>query len=600
MHIPGRTYSLLTCLLTSLVLTGCGGDSNQRPRIDTIPAQSNAGGTIFTIDLSQFVTDETLTAAYSVLSGGGTFTGSVYTHMFPTLGTYNVTFQVADFRDEKVSGSFDVKITSAELALVRNGTGASLFDLKTANVMNALQDDGRTKTFRVALKTGGVVFEVAVAAQTDLWLFDPNVAATDVLAGDTNANETWALNTSEDKIVFVRGTAPNRSLHIYTPISKSTMGFGVTGAGARDERDPLINGKDVIYFESSAGGLADIHAYDVATNSVTAVSTHARDEDIVAVLADGGVVFRRKGAGGEWDLLYFNKGVGGVEIGADLGVTKGAESKDYKATTTGSRIVFETTDGGGDRDLYVWNPANGQTTSIGATTVDETFASLSGTGRVVYHIQTGTANKDVSQFDAVAGAGSSISAHAFDDTYKATVTTGDVIFARDTGATGLDLYRWSQGTGSSTAFPDAGGTTADQVFAKVIANDDVVYVAAGALSFFRPATGTSTPVTTAAGTESYAEETANGDFLINLVTGSSTHLYLWENSAAATVVVSTTPGVAAFQGASENGLILFSRIATAETTSNLFSFAPSTSTTVQITDNPKNDSVDKIFNALVN
>ena len=94
------------------------------------------------------------------------------------------------FGVEEAAGAPTAGVPDADVTIV-NGTGASLFDVKTANVMNALQDDGRTKTYRGALTNGALVFEVDIATQKDLWLFDPNVAGIDVI-GDylTEVNVT--------------------------------------------------------------------------------------------------------------------------------------------------------------------------------------------------------------------------------------------------------------------------------------------------------------------------------------------------------------------------------------------------------------------------
>lgn len=596
----GKTSQVFGALLLFGLLSSCnteGGASS--PHISTIPLQSVGGGATFVLDLSTFVDDDTQTVTYTVVSGGGSFTGSVYSHMFPTLGTYSVTFKVTDFRGQSATQTFQVKVTSAELGVVRNGTGVSLLDLGTGNFASALQDDGQTKSFKAACTNGALVFEVTVTGQSDLWLHDPNVGGTSDFANDSNLNESFVLKSDGDRVLFVRGAAPARSLHLYDPFDEFTVRVS-SGKPGRDERDAFLGLNNVIFFESAQSGLADIWAFEITTGKSVVVSNHARDEDMVTVLPNGGLVFRRKGDGGEWDLFYFLSGIGVVEIGTDLGTTKNLETKSFRASTTDSRVVFETMDAGGDEDLYLWNPATGQTSVIAQGAVDETFLAVSRSGRVILRLQTGAGNADIRWFDPSDGSAGSVAATTDDETFNGVLTGGDVIYTRHTGPTGLDLYIWDESSGSARAFPGATTTPTDQVFAKILQNDDVVYTTGSDLFVFRPSTASSTSVATGAGTESFGGETSGGDFLIELVTGGDTHLYLWDSSAGSAVAVSTVSGTAAFQAASSSGIILFARTASGAATSELFQFDPATNSEKQITTNNKDDTVDAVVHAVVN
>ncbi len=417
-----------------------------------------------------------------------------------------------------------------------------------------------------------------------------------MFAGDSTKPETYALKTSKNLVLYSKGTAPARSLQLYNPTSKGTQ-LVSAGLSGRDERNPKISSSDMIYFESASGPNGDIWVWDVSQSKATAVSTNAKPEEIVAVLPNGGAVFRRRGGANEWDLFYYEKSVGVLEIGADLSAAINLESKTYKAAVTGSRVVFETTNGTGDEDLYVWNPAAATTRTIASSAVDETYVATSGSGRIVYRIFTGLAQYDLAWFDAVAGNGGAIASSTDTETYNGTLSNGDIIYSRNTGAQGLDLYHWVQANTTGTAFPGAAASATSQVFAKVLTNNDVVYTTGTDLFLYRPSNQNVTSIVTGAGTETLAGETSGGDFVIQLVNGANTHLWLWDSSANAAVAVSNTAGVASYQNASSAGVILFARTATGQTQSELYTWTPASSATAQVTTTAVNDTVDSVFKA---
>ena len=601
-HINVPTCRCLAVALLAVFAVSCNNTAKDAsPKLKTIPLQKVSGGTSFVLDLKSYVSNSAA-PTYSVVTGGGSFSGSVYTRAFPTLGTYTVEFQVVNDGGGKISGSFQVQVTSAEIALVRNNTGLNLLDTQTSNFASVFQDDGRTKTYKASLTDGSVIFEVTQNSQKDLWLHNPNQSNTDVFGGDTSKDDVYVGKTSKGLILFMTGSAPTRGLKLYNPLNKTSFQVFAAADGSRDERNAMIDTtNDIIYFESAKnGGQADIYAWNVASSTATAVSTNAKDEDLMAIMPNGAAIFRRTGAAAEWDLFYYTTTTGVLEVGADMGVGPAAESKAYKAGTSTGIVVFETTDTGNDEDLYAWSATTNTTTTIAMTANDETWVATSGSGRMIYTTNNGGGDFDLSWWNPATLTGGNIATSGNNETYNATLKNGDIVYTVDTGAGGKDLTWWDESGNTSTTFPGAGATNTDQVFRKLLKNDDVVYTTGADIYVYTTTTNTAVSITTAAGTESFGGESTGGDFVISLVTGGNTHLYLWDKSATTAVAISTAAGTATFQGASSGNLILYSRINTGATTSNLYSFAPATTTTKQVTDNAVNDTVDAVISATVN
>ena len=84
---PVRVTSLLAF---ALLATSCGGGSsvsNAAPRISAVPQQYTPGGSVFALDLDDFVTDrEGSTLTYTVTSPEGSFTGSTFSARFVIVG----------------------------------------------------------------------------------------------------------------------------------------------------------------------------------------------------------------------------------------------------------------------------------------------------------------------------------------------------------------------------------------------------------------------------------------------------------------------------------------------------------------------------------
>ncbi|MFQ5504514.1 MAG: hypothetical protein ACE5F1_06910 [Planctomycetota bacterium] len=563
------------------------------PRISTVPAQSVSGGSTFTLDLSTYVTDGTLTATYAVVSGGGSFAGSVYSQAFPTIGSYTVKFKVTDFRGEHSEASFTVKVTSAELGVVKVGSGVSLYDAGTGNFAEAFQADGQGKTYKTALADGSLVFEFSSTGQTDIHLYNPGDDDRIPVAYDSLKSERYVLKTSTDRILFERGASPERTLHLFDPLNKGVVQVTSGLAGPRDERDAKITTGDIIYFESAGSSGGDIYYYDVAKAMTGAVSTDSGDEDLVAVLPNDAIVYRRQSGTGGYALHYHKKGFGTAEVGNGLGSAYDNLSRVYKGVTSDSRVVFETTSTAGNTDLHIWNPSDLVTTTIASSASDETYRGVTGSARVVYAVEVSATDHDLFVFNPADGTSDELLTSAELENFNASLGNGDIIFTTSDGSD-LDLYLYDESVGSSAAIAS---TATSEVFDKLLADGNFVYTVGGSVHHYDTGTATDTSVTTAAGTEAFAGETSGGGFVIKLTTGGQDDLYRWTGSNPATAV-STDAGTDTFGAATSAGKVLFTRVASGTTTANVFVFDPSDSSTAQLTSNTVNDSVLAVINAV--
>jgi hypothetical protein len=115
--------ALVLCLVLLVAATGCKkeGDyvvypTNTPPTVSAIPGQAADEDVAFSLDVSAFVCDaedDVADLAFTVLSGGGSFTGAVYGNTFTAAGTVSVIFAVADTDGAMTMGSFNVTIDPA-------------------------------------------------------------------------------------------------------------------------------------------------------------------------------------------------------------------------------------------------------------------------------------------------------------------------------------------------------------------------------------------------------------------------------------------------------------------------------------------------------
>ena len=116
-------------LVVAVASTGCkkdraayipwdSGGPNQPPVVSAIPDQNATEGTPFSLDVSTYVADDSdpvTDLTFAVVSGGGSFTGAVYSNTFATTGIVAVTFWVQDTGDGRTLYTDDVDIYAGPL-----------------------------------------------------------------------------------------------------------------------------------------------------------------------------------------------------------------------------------------------------------------------------------------------------------------------------------------------------------------------------------------------------------------------------------------------------------------------------------------------------
>lgn len=551
----------------ALLATACGGGSNvsnASPRLDEVPVQTAAGATTFTLDLASYVSDrEGATLTYSVTSGGGAFTGSSYSNVFDTMGTYEVAFAVTDGA-KTTPGTFRVKVTSANLVVVReDNTGLLLLDSGT-NALVRVTGASTTPLFAAGIDDGRVVYHRSTPSGNKLFAFDVLLRENTRIEPDEPNAVIYRATTADDRIVYSAGTSSDSALRIYNP--RTGLSREITRGGVA-ALDVFVTDGDRIAYEIEANGDTDVFYYDSEEDDSFAIGTGDTDEQLLAKLNNGGIVFSRIGAGGETDLHYWRYGTGTVEIGSDV-TALATRNKAFKVSGNGSQVVFSALNGT-DEELFSWNPATGQTTTV-ASGSDFEYDALANGNQVVYREIVDGTRHDVFFFD-------------LDDATTATIlqNTGlnDVLGVTVDGGTSWAIVRRGNGTDVTAASlvsspvlqtHAAGGATSTT--AGFVANGDVVAQRSDgtALCVFDASAGTwGTPIT-GTGLQFAGDGLDAGDFVYSLTASSQTDLSMWDASATASVVVSDTAGDDVFQTLTADDTILFTRVVGTNTNADLF------------------------------
>jgi hypothetical protein len=104
---------------------------NQPPAIDLIPDQIALENVLFSLDLAPYLSDDCDSVhklTLKVTSGGGSFSGSLYTNTFSTPGNVTVGFRVTDTDNASTESSFLVSITAPTGYLYVDGTNGDDLD----------------------------------------------------------------------------------------------------------------------------------------------------------------------------------------------------------------------------------------------------------------------------------------------------------------------------------------------------------------------------------------------------------------------------------------------------------------------------------------
>lgn len=574
-----RTKSVHASLPLLAVLAACssGGDtSNAAPRYSTIPEQSTGGGTTFTLDVGDYVTDrEGASLTYAVTSGGGAFAGSTYSNDFDSMGTHTVVFTVTD-GDKTTTCTFDVRVTSADYAVVKeDDTGLLLLDTAT-NSQVRVAASTQAPTFCAGLADGRMVYQLGNPSR--LWIFDPMTRTATRVGGDASGAAVFQAKTSDSRIVYTTGTSSDQTIWFLNP--RTTVTHRIDDGGLATT-SVLVNDANLVYYEAGVGGQADVFYYDADENEQVVISAAATDEQLQGVLANGACVFSQVGGGGEAHLFYFRVGTGLVEIGHDMSALD-TRNKTFLGSDTQSRVVFSALNGT-DEELFSWNPANGQTTAI-ATGGDYAYDAIGAGNEVVYHEVVSSTEHDAYFYD-------------LDDATADTVRNGSdittVLAVVDGGSQRWALVQGSGAMSTVSAVPlESSPTPVDYTsggaleFGGTLANDDVVVQRTDgtALCLFDSSAGTwNTPIT-GTGLAFGGDGLDAGDFVYALTASSQTDLSMWDASGTASVVVSDTTGDDTYGTNTLHGTILFTRVVGTNTTADLFVWDGTTATRLTTTD----------------
>jgi hypothetical protein len=562
-------HARVTSLLAlALLATSCGQGSNvsnAAPRISEVPQQYTPGGSVFALDLDDFVTDrEGSTLTYAVTSPEGSFAGSTFSATFPTMGNFTVAFTVTD--GEKTSaGSFVVRVTSANLVVVReDNSGLLLLDSAT-NAFVRVTGASVPPTLAAGLGDGRLVYQLAGPTGLQLWIFDPLTRTSTRIAATAAGDVTYRAKTSDDRLVYTTGPAANMTLFFYNPLTGVSREIS---QGALGTLTVAVNADDLVFFEVGSGGQSDVYFYDPSEDNSFPAGTGATDEQIQAVLPNGALVFARIGAGGETDLFYFKVTTGLVEIGNDQPLLD-TRSKTFDAFGSASQVVFSATDGA-DVEIHFWNPANGQTTNIASGTVD-VFAAIGAGNEVVYQRVVSGTEEDAYFYDLDDATTGTVRDGADISSVLGVTTDGTTAWAivRGTGA-GSSMLAVSLVGAPVTQTWTAGGTVATSI--GQLENGDVVAQRDDGteLNVFDVSAGTWGTAITGTGLGFEGDGLEDGDFVYTVSVGSQTDLLMWDASAAGSVVVSNAAGNDDYAIGTENGTILFTRVVTGNTNTDLF------------------------------
>jgi len=566
MKYSNQVWSALA-LAGAVVVTSCsngGAVSNASPRVTEVPTQNTAGGAAFNLDLSTYVSDrEGAPLAYSVVSGGGSFAGSTYTNTFDTMGEYEVTFAVSD-GSKTETATFAVEVTSAQYAAVReDASGLLLLDTQT-NVFTRVASTVPTPYFIKQVGTRYMVYMLGINGS--LWVRDLYTGNNTELATDVAGNASYRGITSDGRLIYSTGSAPEISVWYYNPFTgvARLMGEAVIAPSVQ------VNTADYVFFELGANGQSDIAFYEPEDDEIVSVSSDASDERLVGNTADGGVVFTRVGSGGELDLFYYRVDLGLVEIGANYtGLPD--RNKTFVLSDSNSKVVF-TALNGGNEELFFWDPSNGQTTAIATGVNTEVFTTLGAGNELVYYDVVSASEQDAYYYDLDDGTNATLRDSTDRSLVSAVVSDGTTSWAiiRPTGLLSSKIAYSLVGTPSVQTWA-AGGTTQ---ISGLVANGD--YVArrldGSALNIFDVSAGTwGTPIT-GAGLDHKGDGLDAGDFVYVVENSGQDDLMMWDASAGTSVVISTETGDDAFGVKAAGAAVLFTRRIGGATTDDLFTW----------------------------
>lgn len=434
----------------------------------------------------------------------------------------------------------------------------------------------------------GAIVTIGNNAPTPLLLVgDTTVtfSATDVAGNTGTAQATVTVTApvvSLQMIAFSRDVSGQLDLFA---IAEDGSGGVVTLAN--DPGDEVFGGSTsdnrVIYVRDTGGGLNDIFSInDDGSGLPVTLTTDARDELPVAVTAANEVIFMRTTVTpADSDLLSRNADGSGGEV--SLAVT--ADTELFGGLTSDGRVVYDSTAGLTDSDVYsIFADGSGGMT-LAATPEFEAGGGIAA-GNVVVFARTesgfgGPSDIFTIDADGLSAASPLVDTAAVDELPVGVTASGLVIFMRTTGTVFNLLSIGASGTPTEAQLANAdlgafelisyGGSTGGRVIYNICnlftGNCDV---------FSRNADGSGVEATLAGDPlliEVFAGVSSDGLVIIVQDDGITTELIsINADGTGATVLASAlipVPPGEVFKGVTNNGRVIFERTVTGQT--DLFS-----------------------------
>jgi hypothetical protein len=462
------------------------------------------------------------------------------------------------------------------VAVREDTSGLLLLDTRT-NEFVRIASASTMPTFATGLSDGRLVYQLSAVGGKQLWIFDP-LQRTQTRVGASEAGDViYRAKTSDNRIVYSAGSASDMELFFHNPRTGVSREIA---EGASSTVTVAVNVDDLVFYEVSDGGQSDVYAYDPADDTSFAIGTADTDEQIQTVLPNGAVVFSRVGGGGEADLFYYRVGTGLVEIGSDIPAIA-TNDKVVAGHSSDDKVVFMAQTGAVS-DVFAWNPANGQTAAIsgafGAGAVDVVDGIGAG-NEVVFHRVVSGSEVDVYFYDLDDATSATVRDGADVTEVRAIVTDGTTAWAVLTGSGApADVLAVSLVGTPATETWSAGGAVDAEV--GVIGNGDVVArrTDGSELNVFDVSAGTwGTPIA-GAGLRFAGPGLDEGDFVYEQTASAQIDLSMWDASLGSPVVVSDVAGDDAFAILTDSGTILFTRVVSGNTNTDLFVWDGGTAT----------------------
>ncbi len=257
------------------------GMPNDPPAISPIGDQTATVDYMFILGLAGYVSDDhdpDSELMFAVTSGGGSFTGTVYTNTFDTTGLHAVQFSVTDTRGQASSGSFNVDVQepvptnyppTVDAVPAQDATELSPFSVDLTGYVSDDQDDVGDLTF--AVTSGGGSFAGPLYSNTftttgshtiEFWVTD---------TGGLTAVGSFDVTVAE---------MPNNPPVIYAvPGQTATVNYTYIldlAAYVTDDHDAVT---DLTYAVTSGGGsfIGTVYTNIFVTTGLRAISISVTD-----------------------------------------------------------------------------------------------------------------------------------------------------------------------------------------------------------------------------------------------------------------------------------------------------------------------------------